>query len=139
MVDDSCYHIRAANKYSIITTGDLTLEIYGDSDRLSQVVINFVNNAIKYAPESKDITISIDKLKENIRVSVSDKGPGIPEEKIPHLFERYYQIDGKNAAYSGLGLGLFICTEIIKKHDGKIGADSNLGQGSTFYFTLPIK
>lgn len=139
MIDDSCHHIRAANKYAIITTGDLALEVYGDSDRLSQVVINFVNNAIKYAPESKDITISIEKQKENIRVSVSDKGPGISEEKIPHLFERYYQVGGKNATYSGLGLGLFICTEIIKKHNGKIGADSNLGQGSTFYFTLPIK
>jgi signal transduction histidine kinase len=92
---------------------------------------------MKYAPESKEININIKKADDFVKVSVLDKGPGIPPAKRPHLFERYYQADGNENQYSGLGLGLYICAEIIKKHGGQIGVDSEMGQGSTFWFTLP--
>jgi signal transduction histidine kinase len=72
------------------------------------------------------------------KISVSDKGPGIPSEKIPHLFDRYYRVDSGGFQFSGLGLGLYISSEIIKKHGGVIGVDSVVGQGSTFWFTLPL-
>lgn len=138
MIENCCSHVRANGQYSIVTTGDLNLAINADKDRIEQVVVNFVNNAIKYAPESKKIEINILKVDETIRVSVTDTGPGIPAEKIPHLFDRYYRADERGLQYSGLGLGLYICAEIIKKHEGTIGAESTEGKGSSFWFALPI-
>ncbi|HEY4195001.1 MAG TPA: HAMP domain-containing sensor histidine kinase, partial [Mucilaginibacter sp.] len=66
-----------------------------------------------------------------------DRGPGIAEDKLPHLFDRYYRADSEGAQYSGLGLGLYISAEIIRRHGGDIGVDSEPGNGSTFWFTLP--
>jgi signal transduction histidine kinase len=97
-----------------------------------------VNNAIKYAPQSKEIIINIEKEDTMVKVSVSDKGPGIAPDMVPHLFDRYYRVDKSGTQYSGLGLGLYICAEIIKKLDGQIGVDSEVGKGSRFWFTLPF-
>jgi len=72
------------------------------------------------------------------RVSVTDKGPGIPPDKVPHLFERYYRVDSVGMQFSGLGLGLYISSEIIKRHGGHIGVESEPGKGSTFWFTVPV-
>jgi len=138
MIADCCQHIRVDGEYSIITEGDKKLMVYADANRIDQVVINFVNNAIKYAPASKKIHAKIEKINNVVRVSVSDKGPGIPPEKIPYLFDRYYRADSSGVQYSGLGLGLYISAEIIKKHNGKIGVDSEIGKGATFWFTLPL-
>lgn len=102
------------------------------------MVINFVNNAIKYAPKSKEILINIERLNDKAKISVIDKGPGIASDEISHLFKRYYQVDHKGGQYSGLGLGLYICAEVIKKHNGEIGVESELGKGSAFWFTLPL-
>jgi two-component system CheB/CheR fusion protein len=137
LINDCCEHVHTSGIYSIITNGDLAAEVYADAERVDQVVINFVNNAMKYAPESKEININIAKANDFVKVSVIDKGPGIPLKKLPHLFERYYQADNSGNQYSGLGLGLYICAEIIKKHGGQIGVESSLGTGSTFWFTLP--
>jgi two-component system CheB/CheR fusion protein len=138
MVADCCQHIRVGGQYTIVTKGDTALKVYADADRIDQVVINFVNNAIKYAPASKEIHINIEKIKNMAKVSVRDKGPGIPAEKLPYLFDRYYRADSSGMQYSGLGLGLYISAEIIKRHNGKIGVDSKIGKGSTFWFTLPL-
>lgn len=72
-----------------------------------------------------------------VKVSVTDHGPGIEKEKIPYLFDRFYRADSSSGQYSGLGLGLYIAAEIIKRHQGEIGVESELGQGTTFWFTLP--
>lgn len=138
MIDSCCSHVRLNGQYSILTTGDVSLSVNADKDRIEQVVVNFVNNAIKYAPESKKIEINILKVDETVKVSVTDAGPGIPAEKIPHLFDRYYRADERGLQYSGLGLGLYICAEIIKKHEGTIGAESTEGKGSSFWFALPV-
>jgi two-component system CheB/CheR fusion protein len=106
---------------------------------IDQVLINLVNNAVKYAPESKEIVINIESVDNMVKVSVIDKGPGVILEKKVHLFERYYQADNNGNSYSGLGLGLYISSEIIKKHEGEIGVDSEVGKGSAFWFTLPIE
>lgn len=116
-----------------------TLPIMADQDRVEQVIVNYISNAIKYAPASEIIELIIEVLENTVRLSVKDKGPGIVPEKIPHLFERYYRADHSGSPYSGLGLGLYICAEIIKKHHGKTGVASELGKGSTFWFTLPLK
>jgi PAS domain S-box-containing protein len=138
VIDECCQHVRTEGVYKITTKGDMNVEVYADATRIDQVVINFVNNAIKYAPESNEIRISIETINNMVKVSVIDKGPGIPPEKLRYLFDRYYRVDNSGSRYGGLGLGLYICTEIIKQHHGQIGVDSVLGKGSTFWFTLPI-
>lgn len=138
IVDDCCHYIRIEGIYTIITKGDKKLQICADAERIDQVMINLVNNAIKYAPESKIITVYIEKVEDMAKVSITDKGPGITADKLNHLFDRYYRVETHGIQGSGLGLGLYICAEIIKKHNGKIGVDSELGKGSTFWFTLPL-
>lgn len=138
IIEDCCHHVRSEGVYSIITRGDVEVEIYADAEKIDQVVVNFVNNAIKYAPSSKEIVVLIERMNTMVKVSVTDKGPGILPEKIRHLFDRYYRVDTSGIQYSGLGLGLYISSEIIKKHNGEIGVDSQLGKGSTFWFTLPL-
>ena len=138
MIADCCQHIRNAGVYSVITDGDKDLTVYADADRIDQVVVNFVNNAVKYAPGTIEIHVKIEKINDMAKVSVIDHGPGIAPEKLPFLFDRYYRADSGGMQYSGLGLGLYISSEIIKRHMGQIGADSELGKGSTFWFTLPL-
>jgi two-component system sensor histidine kinase VicK len=138
LIAECCPDVRANGIYTIRTEGDINLDVLIDSLRIDQVLVNLVNNAIKYAPNSKEILISIERLNNMAKVSVTDKGDGIPADKIPHLFDRYFRVDGSGSQYSGLGLGLYICGEIIRKHEGEIGAYSEVGKGSTFWFTLPI-
>ncbi len=138
MIDECCYYVRAAGIYTITTEGDMEVAAYADAARIEQIMVNFINNAIKYAPESKEIRISIEKINDTAKISVSDTGPGIPPEQVRYLFDRYYRVDSSGSQYTGLGLGLYICAEIIKKHNGQIGVNSVLGKGSTFWFTLPV-
>jgi len=138
MLSFCCNHVRMAGKHDIILTGDKTLEVVADEHRVDQVIVNMVNNVVKYAPNSKDIILNIEKIGESAKISVTDTGPGIPAEKLAHLFERYYRTDASGYQNSGLGLGLFISAEIIRKHGGEIGVESEVGKGSTFWFTLPL-
>jgi PAS domain S-box-containing protein len=138
VIEECCPHVRVEGIYTIKTEGDMNVEVYADAARIDQVVINFVNNAIKYAPDSKVIRIFIEKVNDMAKVSIIDKGPGIPSDKLLHLFDRFYRVDSSGSQYSGLGLGLYISAEIIKKHNGHIGVNSELGKGSIFWFTLPI-
>ncbi|TSD67075.1 PAS domain S-box protein [Inquilinus sp. KBS0705] len=137
VIIDSCNFIRSEGVYNIQIEGDKILEVFADPVRIDQIVTNFVTNAIKYAPESKLITIDIKKMPGFVKVSVIDKGPGIPDEKQRFLFDRYYRVDNRGSHYTGLGLGLYICSEIIRAHNGEIGVTSQIGKGSEFWFTLP--
>jgi PAS domain S-box-containing protein len=136
-IDECCLHVTAAGTHQIITQGIKDAEVEADSERIQRVIVNFVNNAVKYGGQAKDIIIRVEKEPAMIKVSVKDEGPGIAKHKIPHLFDRYYRADENGGQYSGLGLGLYISAEIIKKHGGQIGVDSEPGQGSSFWFTLP--
>ena len=138
LLEGCCHHVRIAGKHNLVFGGDRDLEIYADEHRIDQVVVNFVNNAVKYAPDSIDICLNVEKDGNMAKISVKDTGPGIEPDKIPHLFSRYYRADYSGSQYSGLGLGLYISAEIVKRHGGQIGVDSELGKGSTFWFTLPI-
>ena len=138
MIAECCHHVRSEGMYNLITTGNMQLQANIDIDKIDQVIVNLVNNAVKYAPHSPDIMINIAQQGSVAKMSITDKGPGIPPEKLPYLFDRYYRVDSSGNQYSGLGLGLYICAEIIKKHNGQIGADSELGKGTTFWFTLPL-
>lgn len=138
MINECCDHVRMAGDYELITTGDTTASLFADKYKIDQVIVNLVNNAIKYAPESKKIIIDISKPGDGmVKISVSDSGPGIHISKLPHIFDRYYRVDTSGMQYSGLGLGLYICADIVERHGGKIGVESKEGIGSTFWFTLP--
>ena len=138
MLEMCCNHVRVEGKYELIVQGDKSLKVHADEHRIDQVVVNFVNNAVKYAPDSLKIYLGIEKLQDKVKISVKDTGPGVAPDKMPHLFTRYYRADYSGIQYSGLGLGLYISAEIIKRHGGEIGVDSELGKGATFWFTLPL-
>lgn len=137
-IDDCCLHVTAAGKHRIITEGEKDIEVEADSERVQRVIVNFVNNAVKYAPLSQEILVRVERMPGTVRLSVIDKGPGIAADKVPHVFERFYRTDDEGGQYSGLGLGLYISAEIIKKHGGEIGVESKPGGGSIFWFTLPV-
>jgi two-component system CheB/CheR fusion protein len=139
LINDCCNHVKADDSYNFIMEGDKNVMVYADFQRIDQVVVNLVNNAIKYAPKSKTIKLGVTKQNEVAIVSIEDFGIGISPEKLPHLFDRYYRVDPSGIQFSGLGLGLYISAEIIDRHGGKIGVNSVEGKGSTFWFTLPVE
>lgn len=127
-----------ANK--IVVKGNIQNNIYGDRFRVSQVLLNLLTNADKYAAESAKIIICVTSLKNSIKISVQDFGGGISKENQQHLFERFFQVDSSGNSANGkqsLGMGLYISAEIIHRHKGKIWVKSTPGKGSTFYFSLP--
>ncbi|WP_262711511.1 ATP-binding protein [Mucilaginibacter corticis] len=133
-----CQHILSAGSHEIIQQGDLELQVTADEQQIDQVLVNLLNNAVKYAPQSRRIILQVEQQTHAVKISVTDQGPGIPADKVSHIFERYYQADRSGGELSGLGLGLYISAEIIEKHGGKIGVESKPGQGSSFWFTLPL-
>jgi PAS domain S-box-containing protein len=137
LLESACSHLRFDKKYHVAIECHDLLDYHGDENRIEQVLVNFLNNAVKYAPDSKEIKIRVEKKDAVIRFSVTDQGPGILPEKIPHVFDRFYRVTNAAGSYSGLGLGLYICSEIIKRHDGQIGVESPPGEGCTFWFELP--
>lgn len=140
LLADTCPHVQAEGNHNLIIHCPADMVVYGDEHRLDQVLVNFVNNAIKYAPASRDIIISAEQVKNNLKISVSDTGPGIPADKLPYVFERYYRVNhaDSGSGYTGLGLGLYICAEIVRRHGGRIGVESVVNEGTTFWFTIPL-
>jgi PAS domain S-box-containing protein len=112
-------------------------EIEVDAERLRQVVVNLLSNAIKFSDPGGSVTAKAESRKGELLFKVSDRGIGIDEEAMSHLFERFYRAEDK-LARGGTGLGLYICRQIIEAHGGRIWAESKLGEGSTFSFTLPL-
>jgi PAS domain S-box-containing protein len=139
LIEECCGYVQLAGENKISISGHTEVEVFADAGRIDQVLVNFINNAVKYSGTCQDIQVMIEKQEHTVRVSVVDQGQGIPKEKLPHLFDRYYKVDEAGAQYSGLGLGLYISAEIIRKHEGEIGVSSELDKGSTFWFTLPIQ
>lgn len=139
IVSECCDHVSLQGTHDLELSGVLETEVFADKQRIDQVVVNFVNNAVKYSPKAPIIKLHIEKIGNNAKLSVTDQGIGIDKEKLPHLFERYYRVDPSGLQYSGLGLGLYISAEIIKLHGGQVGVESKVNEGSTFWFTIPIK
>lgn len=114
--------------------------IDADKDKIEQVVNNLLSNAVKYSPVGSNITVSCATLVDEVRVCVQDEGNGIKPEDQKKLFDLYYRVqEHQHYSVGGFGIGLYLCAEIIKQHGGKIWVESDYGEGSKFYFSLPVK
>ncbi|QEC63256.1 PAS domain S-box protein [Mucilaginibacter ginsenosidivorans] len=126
------------SSHQIVVNKNEPLEVYADRTRIEQVMVNFLSNAIKYSPEQNKVTVNIEKAGSNLKFSVTDFGIGIPQDKQAYIFDRFFRVHESSYNFSGLGLGLYISSEIIGRHGGKVGLVSEEGKGSTFWFTLPL-
>jgi signal transduction histidine kinase len=125
--------------YHIVQRGQADIQLFGDETRIEQVIINYLTNAVKYSPENKDIHIETDIRPDGcLRVSVRDFGIGIRKDHQANIFSKFYRVEEAANRFQGLGIGLYICAEIIRRHEGKYGVESEPGQGSVFYFSVPI-
>lgn len=117
---------------------DQSFVVCADGDRLVQVVVNLLSNACKYSPRSETVLLTASEHGDDVLVSISDRGRGIPAETIARIFERFQQVEAADAKRKGgTGLGLAICKAIVEQHNGKIGVESEYGKGSKFWFSLP--
>ncbi|MBC7567775.1 MAG: HAMP domain-containing histidine kinase [Pedobacter sp.] len=125
-------------QHEIFISGDPGLVIFADRNRLEQVICNLITNAIKYSPNGKELNIIYKGLSgSGVKVEVIDNGIGIPEQELINIFDRFFRVEHTSQNFSGLGLGLYISSEIIKHHHGSIGVESKQGVGSKFWFNLP--
>ncbi|MCD4786453.1 MAG: cell wall metabolism sensor histidine kinase WalK [Candidatus Eremiobacteraeota bacterium] len=116
---------------------DLPL-VFVDEDRMKQVLLNLIHNAVKYSPEGSSITIEVSQMERETQVSITDRGTGIPQSHLNRIFERFYRVEkDKTGKTGGRGLGLSIARHIVEIHGGTIGATSKPGNGTTFRFTIP--
>jgi signal transduction histidine kinase len=114
-------------------------KIYGDDFQIQRLLTNLLSNAIKYSPDNSKIILEANlSSKQYAQISVADTGQGVPDNDLPHLFDKYFRVKKKNQIQKGYGLGLYICKIIIKAHQGKIWADNNEYGGLTVNFTLPL-
>jgi signal transduction histidine kinase len=119
---------------------DKDVFIKADKKRIAEVFTNLISNAIKYSPRGGDVIITTEKKQDGVEVSIKDNGIGIPENAQPKLFGKFFRAKNTQIdTYPGMGLGLYIASEIIKKHNGNMWVTSTLNKGSSFYFTLPYQ
>jgi len=126
------------SKHAIVVNNDFSGKIYGDKDRIAQVLMNLLTNAIKYSPDASQVDVNVDMENKNAVVQVKDHGIGIDKKFHKKIFERFYRVEGKSEqTYPGFGIGLFIASEIVQRHHGTISVESEKGKGSVFTVTLP--
>jgi PAS domain S-box-containing protein len=123
--------------YKIIVTGNGNIKVSGDRYRLIQVVTNYLSNGIKYSNGRTHVVLSMKHDENTVTVSVKDEGLGISKNQLPYIFERFFRAE-KTKNLEGIGLGLYLCRQIIHAHKGHVWAESEEGKGSTFYFSIPI-
>lgn len=140
LLSEACeaLHVQAGLRHHEVVCDlpELPLAVCVDPDRICQVLGNLIGNAIKFTPRGGRITLTARQDGLDVRVSVTDEGPGIPEADLPSVFEPYWQ--AKGTARLGAGIGLKIAKGLVEAHGGKIWVESTLGVGTTFSFTLPV-
>jgi PAS domain S-box-containing protein len=133
---ETAQHISGSHQVILESNEDILYT--GDQLRLEQVLHNFLSNAIKYSPHGERVLVNSKVEFDNLVVSVQDFGIGIEEKNLDQLFDRYYRVDNTSMRFEGLGLGLYISSEILKRHDGSFWIESEPGKGATFFFRLPL-
>ena len=140
MLNETIENIQQGSSSHIITKHGKSLHnIKGDKNRLQQVIINLLTNAIKYSPNANSVLVEVVEKENVLQVSVKDYGIGMYKEHLDKIFDRYYRVQEHALHFQGLGIGLYISYDIIRRHEGTMWAESEPGIGSTFYFTIPIQ
>ncbi|HET6996097.1 MAG TPA: PAS domain S-box protein [Chitinophagaceae bacterium] len=140
LVEEVVQDVRlTTSKHAIIVESNFEDTYYGDKDRIGQVLMNLINNAIKYSPDADTVEILVEGDKEKASIRVKDYGIGIDKKDFKKIFERFYRAEGKaEQTYPGFGIGLFIASEIVQRHKGTIDVSSEKGKGSIFTVNLPL-
>lgn len=139
LVDEIVTHLKIrfpSHRFLIKVPSSVTIN--ADKRKIAQVITNYLTNAVKYSSNNSLIEISCRRVNAEITLAVTDQGQGISPEHINKIFDRYYRVPNANAKADGYGLGLYLVKKIIEAHGGKVGADSALNIGSSFYFKLPV-
>lgn len=138
LVEELVEQVRLQNpSHTITTSGSIRSSVSADHLRLEQVIMNLLTNAVKYAPESRSIQVTLSEDVDDVHVSVADEGPGIPQDQQALIFQRYYRSPGSAKSAQGLGVGLYIAANIITRHHGRIWVENGERKGAVFHFTLP--
>lgn len=139
LLDNIVEIIQQSNPdFKIIKRGEVTKEVFADEMRIEQVIINFLTNAIKYSPGTSEVQINVALENDEVTVAVRDFGIGIAPEQQQNVFDKFYRVEETAIHFQGLGIGLYISSEIIKRHQGVVGVNSIFGEGSEFYFRIPL-
>lgn len=139
LIEETIGPLKTTTSHTITFSTQVKKSVHADRVRIGQVLTNLITNAIKYSPQSKNIIIEAKQKKNKVRIDIKDFGMGIPKEEQEKIFKRFFRTsDVKHKHISGLGLGLFISSEIIDKHGSSIEVKSTEGKGSTFSFELPV-
>ena len=140
LIHETVENVQAATTtHQLLIEGRTSAQVLGDKDRLGQVFINLLTNAVKYSPQANKVLVCLSRDQGQAIVSVQDFGVGIDQAHHQKIFERFYQVtDPKEATYPGLGIGLYISREIVERHHGSLEVESRKGEGATFSVTLPL-
>ena len=140
LIEEAVQDVRyTTNRHAIIIHNNFEGTIYADKDRLSQVLLNLLTNAIKYSPAADKVEIFVDGDKTKTTIKIKDFGIGIDKRDQSKIFHRFYRVEGKSEqTFPGFGIGLFIASEIVQRHNGIVQVESQKNKGSTFIITLPV-
>jgi PAS domain S-box-containing protein len=140
LVKETVDDVQQTTRHQILINNVPDCRLFGDKDRIGQVLLNLLTNAIKYSPKTNSIEVNVYRpSKDIVSISVKDHGIGIDKKDHERIFERFYRVEGKTEqTYPGFGIGLFIASEIVYRHNGTISVESEKSKGSTFTFTLPV-
>ncbi len=139
MLSDAIQDVQlTAHHHQIIKTGEIGHDVSADKERLQQVIINLLTNAVKYSPKANKVFVNASQKDGQVTVAIKDSGIGIRKENLGKIFDRYYREEERAHHFQGLGIGLSIANDIVQRHNGKLWVESEAGKGSTFYFTVPI-
>ena len=131
--------MKETTKHKLVRKGGTGKYVVGDKERLGQVLLNVLSNAIKYSPRADKVVITTKVKNGSILTSVQDFGIGIDKQYHQKIFERFFRVTGPDEkTYPGMGIGLHLCADILHRHGGDIWVESQKGKGSTFHFSLPL-
>jgi signal transduction histidine kinase len=139
LVSEAVSNIRqTSNSHKIILETDGAIKVHADCDRIEQVIVNYLTNAIRYSPKGSEIRVTVKSIGDRAEVRVKDQGIGISKEDQEKVFSRFFRSKEKGKKAGGLGLGLYIVKGIIAQHHGEVSVESEPGKGSCFIFSIPF-